>query len=83
VSLATSYACDGPDCQRHVKGNRSNTIPMGCGFITVMQHITPYEQMHFCGWDCVLRYAATIDPETVIYPDGPDEAQQQEGGDRA
>lgn len=27
------------------------------------------EHLHFCGWDCVLRYAGAKEPETVVYPD--------------
>lgn len=27
--------------------------------------------MHFCGWDCVLRHAATKEPEQIILA-GPD-----------
>jgi hypothetical protein len=23
---------------------------------------------HFCGWDCVLKFAATIEPPTIITP---------------
>lgn len=68
MSTTTSYRCDGPGCLRHVNG-RQNYVPMGCGFITVTQHVHPFEQQHFCGWDCVLRYGAQFEPETVIRPD--------------
>lgn len=52
------YHCDGPDCERNWSEAASTDHGLsvqGMGWSLV-----------FCGWDCVLRYGATIEPETII-----------------
>lgn len=61
MSIERIFYCDGPDCERHVK-TRGSHPPM---FLTVTEHVAASEQ-HFCGWDCVLRHAATREPETIV-----------------
>jgi hypothetical protein len=60
MSIQRTFYCDGPDCERHVETPRE--IPPV--FLTVTQFEDA--QLHFCGWDCVLRFAATKEPEIVI-----------------
>lgn len=51
------HHCDGPGC--HTWTNR----PKKHGFLTVKWDGATF---HFCSWDCVLRYAATKEPMTVV-----------------
>lgn len=60
MSIERIFHCDGPDCDRHVR-TRRDSPPM---FLTVHDDTAP--DVHFCGWDCALRYAAQKEPETVI-----------------
>jgi hypothetical protein len=60
MSIERIFHCDGPDCDRHVRTLQTSP-PM---FLVVNEHAGP--DLHFCGWDCVLRYAATKEPEIVI-----------------
>jgi hypothetical protein len=58
--IQQTYHCDGPDCERNWAGTahaEHGLSVVGKGW-----------DLHFCGWDCVLRYGATIEPEEVIYP---------------
>lgn len=60
MSIERTFYCDGPDCERHVRTASARPA----AFLTVT---APGERsLHFCGWDCVLRHAATKEPETVI-----------------
>jgi len=54
------FYCDGPDCERHVQ--TASPRPRG-GFLFVTWDS---KTLHFCGWDCVLRFAAKQEPEEVI-----------------
>jgi len=60
MSIERVFHCDGPECDRHVRtaGTRPTT------FLAVAATGEP--TLHFCGWDCVLRFAASKEPETVI-----------------
>jgi len=60
MSVERTFYCNGPDCERHVRSLK--LMPPG-GFLTL---IDEGHESHFCGWDCVLRLAATKEPETVI-----------------
>jgi hypothetical protein len=67
MSIEQTFHCDGPDCERRVSG-AAHREPGG-RFLTVTGWA---KALHFCGWDCVLKYAATKEPEQIIYPDRPD-----------
>lgn len=60
VSIEHVFYCDGPECERHVQTARSAPEP----FITLTEGTG--RSLHFCGWDCVLRHAATKPPAEVI-----------------
>jgi hypothetical protein len=60
MTVERIFRCDGPKCERHVQTQRKAPP---C-FLTVTGDAQP--TLHFCGWDCVLRYAGTIEPEEVI-----------------
>jgi hypothetical protein len=60
MAIERTFYCDGPDCERHVRTGRRTCSHV---FLTVTEQSYA---LHFCGWDCVLRYAAAKEPETVI-----------------
>jgi len=60
MSISRTFYCDGPDCERHVQ----TTQALPPVFLTLSER--DGDDLHFCGWDCVLRRAATMEPETVI-----------------
>jgi hypothetical protein len=60
MSLERIFYCDGPDCDRHVQ-TRSVLPPQ---FLTVNEDAD--HSSHFCGWDCLLRFAADKPPEEII-----------------
>lgn len=70
MALERIFHCDGPDCERHVRTIR--TIAPA-GHLTVSGDGKP---LHFCGWDCVLRYAGNKEPEEVIPFDPGDDFPQ-------
>lgn len=59
VTMEPTYRCDAEGCERHVIGPRTNP------FLTVID-TTIDEPLHFCGWSCLLKHAATFPPEEVI-----------------
>ncbi len=59
--IKRTFHCDGPDCERHAS-EAAHREPGG-RFITATGD---GPTLHFCGWDCVLRYAGTKEPEQVI-----------------
>lgn len=62
MAIERIFHCDGPDCGGHVRtaSTRAATI------ITVTE--SAGRSLHFCGWDCVLRFAAAKPPAEVIVP---------------
>ena len=60
MSLAFIQYCDGPECDRHVQVRSLPSIH----FLTVSRRDDV--DLHFCGWDCVLRHASQQEPETII-----------------
>lgn len=60
MAIERTFQCDGPDCDSHAR-TASTKAPKG--FLVVTGDGGP---MHFCMWDCVLRYAATKEPTEVI-----------------
>lgn len=60
MSVERVFHCDGPECDRHVR-TRDAQPPV---FLTVGQRGA--DDLHFCTWDCVLRLAATKEPETMV-----------------
>jgi hypothetical protein len=59
MSIERIFYCDGPDCERSV----SEAAARAPGNLLTIED---GDQLHFCGWDCVLRYAAAKEPEQVI-----------------
>lgn len=63
MATERTFYCDAPECERHVS-TRSHRPGIGSGFLFVTEGSAA--TLHFCGWDCVLRYAAAKPPEEVI-----------------
>ncbi len=64
MSIDRIFYCNGPDCDRHVKTAR----PRPEMFLTISERGGP--ALHFCGWDCVPRHAASKEAEQLIGPAG-------------
>ena len=63
MSIERVFHCDGPECERHV-ATRQISPPM---FLTVTDPTDDARtERHFCGWDCLLREAASREPEQVV-----------------
>lgn len=60
MSIERAFYCDGPDCERFAR--TTSTLPTG--FLSVSEGAD--HASHFCGWDCVLRFAAEMPQEDVI-----------------
>jgi len=60
MSIERIFYCDGPECERHTRTASSRPTT----FITVTEGTG--RSQHFCGWDCVLKQAATKPPAEVI-----------------
>lgn len=61
MSIERLFHCDGPDCERYMRTQRARPAM----FLTVSEPGRS-RALHFCGWDCVLRHAATKEPEQVV-----------------
>lgn len=60
MSIERVFTCDSEDCERHVR--TTSTHPPT--FIAVTEDAG--DALHFCSWDCVLKFAATKPPMEVI-----------------
>lgn len=65
MSVERIFYCDGPDCEAHIRTMKEYP-PM---FLTVTEHEDRDHVSQFCGWDCVLRHAATHEPVETIRVD--------------
>jgi hypothetical protein len=62
MAIERTFYCDGPDCERHVKTAASRPA---AGFLFVTEGGSA-RTLHFCNWDCVLKYAATKPPVEIV-----------------
>lgn len=60
MSIERVFICDSDDCERHVQS--PSTHPPT--FIAVTEDAG--DALHFCSWDCVLKFAATKPPTEVV-----------------
>ena len=66
MSIERTYHCDGPDCKHHWSDAANTQAP---GLLTVAES-HQLEDLHFCGWDCLLKHAAQFPPpETIPFGD--------------
>ena len=65
MSIERVFYCDGPECEGHV---RTVSARPQAVFVTVTE--SAGRSLHFCGWDCILKYAAKKPPREVVLPSG-------------
>lgn len=85
MSIERTYYCDGPEnsdipgdaeqpdgCPHNVTASMIDGEYIPGGFKQVRSYVqgATYETLHFCSWDCLLRYAARQHPTEYI--DGPE-----------
>lgn len=60
MSIERVFRCDAEDC----RGSESSiyTEPQGSGWMVVRETGHVPRELHFCTWDCVLKYAAAQPP---------------------
>jgi hypothetical protein len=61
MSIERIFYCDATDCQRHAHTVKTSAAT----FITVT---TAGRSLHFCSWDCLLKYAAGEAPVEELSP---------------
>jgi hypothetical protein len=62
MSIERIFYCDSPDCNTNVRtASASPSL-----WLTVIDGAVPHDPMHFCSWDCILKYAAEVSPVEVI-----------------
>lgn len=81
MSIERTYHCDGPEnpdipedheqdgrCPHHVTAKMIDGEYIPGGFFQVRSYVqgATYETLHFCSWDCLLRYAAQQRPTEYI-----------------
>jgi hypothetical protein len=81
VSIERTYYCDGPEnadipgdgdqpdgCPKNVTAAMLDGAYLPGGFVEVRSHVqgATYQELHFCGWDCLLRYAAQQRPTEYL-----------------
>ena len=57
--MSPAITCDRPDCDTWMAAT-------GMFFIQVVEATDPNNPMHFCTWDCLLKFASHIEPTEVI-----------------
>lgn len=77
MSIERTYYCDGPEnqdipgdepqpdgCPHHVKALMIDEQYIPGGMLRVLRHVqgSLTEELHFCSWDCLMRYAANQHP---------------------
>lgn len=65
--------CEGPECQSHqhvgIPNMQAGRLPVGWVRASEYGDVGPAE-FGFCGWNCLLKFAAKIEPpETVSWDD--------------
>lgn len=61
MSIERVYHCDWHDCESHAR-TASESLPVS--MIAVAEGTD--RPHHFCGWDCLLKFAAEKPPEETI-----------------
>ena len=75
MKLEGTIHCEGPDCEvhQHVGPDtmEAERLPVGWLRVTDYGSGNKDEQVAVCGWDCLMKLSATVEPPVVI-PAGPD-----------
>lgn len=66
MSVERIFHCDGPECDRNVQTQAEHPPT----FVTTYEEPgfphEPRNEMHFCSWNCVLKYAVKFEPPEII-----------------
>ena len=66
MSVEHTFSCNGPECEAHIKTHAEQPPT----FLSVFENPgfphEPRTELHFCSWDCVLKYGAGIEPSERI-----------------
>ena len=67
MSEKATFYCDASDCEGHGGAWDGHRKPPP-GFLTIIEsgEDDRARPRHFCSWDCVLKFAATIEPGELI-----------------
>lgn len=63
MSIERVFHCDESECEAHVHTLR---LRPEADFLVVSEDGSAANDLHFCTWDCVLKYAATKPPSEII-----------------
>lgn len=76
MSVQRTYYCEAPDCEAHAStATPPPYLPVGFLGVRESEPGAMQEERHFCGWECVMRYAATLPPpESIEFGDEGDAA---------
>jgi len=70
MAIERTYYCDGPDCGDGQPCHSTTATPpphLPSGFLEVREVCDqPVEPLHFCGWDCLMKYAAAQPVPEII-----------------
>jgi hypothetical protein len=67
MSIEQVYICDWRECENHAR-TASESLPTAMIAVAEGDADRPH---HFCGWDCLLKFAAEKPPEEEILLDEP------------
>ena len=70
MAIERTLYCDGPGCEVHIRTASRDRVPIGFLVVTEGSHDGPIPH-EFCGWDCAMRFGATLPAAEVIDLDGP------------
>lgn len=62
MSIERVYICDWRECENHAR-TASDSLPTAMIAVSEGDADRP---LHFCGWDCLLRFAAEKPPAEAI-----------------
>jgi hypothetical protein len=57
MTIEHTYYCDDPDCENHSKHAH---------YLIRLTEMQLTKQLHFCSWDCVLRFGAQFAPSERV-----------------
>jgi len=77
MSIERTFYCDAEGCERHVRTASLTGRPSANSGVIWVTDPGGHggRTLHFCSWDCILKYAAGQEPmEIIALRDGGDDA---------
>lgn len=67
MSVQRDYYCDGPECELHTStASPPPYLPVGMPMELRERSDNQDAVLHFCGWDCLMKYAAKYPPPEIV-----------------